>query len=85
MPKNSFTKGKSRKQRKTQDSVPKPKWKLFCPHTVVRYDSTQTGFDTIWVCKMCIKCLLSEKAVRTHVIKCNTKTTKMEPKPRPKK
>lgn len=74
MPKNPIVNRKSREQRKTQGPVARPQEHLFCPPTMVRYDETTTGYDTIWACKMCIQFLLSEEAVRTHILICNKST-----------
>ncbi|KAL4083477.1 hypothetical protein QTP88_028793 [Uroleucon formosanum] len=44
---------------------------LFCPSTMVRYDNVSNEYSTLWVCKICITCLLSRQAVERHVINCN--------------
>ncbi|XP_015367423.1 PREDICTED: uncharacterized protein LOC107164204 [Diuraphis noxia] len=54
----------------TPDS--KPKEKRYCPRSCVRYDNT-IFCPTLWVCRMCLKCLLSLDACKNHVKICNPK------------
>jgi len=61
MPKNPFVNCKLRKWRKIRGPVPRPQEKLFCPRTMVRYDNLPSGYNTIWICKMCLIFLLSEE------------------------
>lgn len=82
MPRNPFTTSKKRKRKpkrvvvKQEPGVPKP----FCPRSMVRYDRCHTLQNmTMWTCKRCMTCLLSETAAREHIISC--KTPKPPPKP----
>jgi len=84
MSKNPFVNCKSRKRRKVRAPIVKPKEKLFCPRTMVRYDNCPTAFSTIWVCKMCLRSMLSEDAVNNHLITCNALTRRDKVNP-PKK
>jgi len=79
MSKNPFVNCKSRKRRKNRVPIPKPSDKLFCPRTMVRYDNSPSGYSPIWACKMCLSCLLSEEAVKKHLIKCNATVKKDAP------
>lgn len=46
--------------------------KLLCPRTMVRFNYTpHEEYPCLWVCKMCLKVLLSESAVRIHIKTCN--------------
>lgn len=54
--------------------------KLFCPHSMVRYDETACEYRTMWVCRICTKSLLSENAVKMHLKICNTSTQSPETK-----
>jgi len=85
MPKNPFVNCKSRKRRKIRGPVPRPQEKLFCPRTMVRYDNSPSEYSTLWACKMCLKCLLNEDAVRNHLINCNDLTKKITSNPPTKK
>lgn len=73
MTKNPFVNCKSRKRRKTTatSKAKKSKPKLFCPRTMVRYDNSPNEYGTVFVCKMCLTCVLSEVAARAHVLRCN--------------
>jgi len=62
---------KSRIQRKKIDPKAEPKQKKFCPSTMVRYDVSDTDYPTKWICKMCLKALLSEDAAKNHLTKCS--------------
>ncbi|CAI6358696.1 unnamed protein product [Macrosiphum euphorbiae] len=66
--KNPFVNCKSRKRKR-----------LFCPSTMVRYDNASYAYNTLWVCKICLKCLLSREAAEGHVINCNTQTKQKKP------
>jgi len=81
MSKNPFVNCKSRKRRKMRVMLPKPQEKLFCPRTMVRYDNSPNDYGTVWVCKMCLKCVLSEEAVKQHLINCNAVSRKDKLKP----
>ncbi|CAH1714639.1 uncharacterized protein LOC114132035 [Aphis gossypii] len=81
MSKNPFVNCKSRKRRKNRGPIPRPQEKLYCPRTMVRYDNSQCGYSPVWACKMCLCCLLSEKAVKEHLIKCNASSKKDGPSP----
>jgi len=59
--------------------VKKPDVKLFCPRTMVRYDDTPNEYKTIFVCKMCLTCVLSEDAVKPHIMRCNEANKKVIP------
>ncbi|KAF0763308.1 C2H2-type domain-containing protein [Aphis craccivora] len=85
MSKNPFVNCKSRKRRKIRIPVPRPQVKLFCPRSMVRYDNSPSGYNTIWACKMCLLCLLSEDAVRNHLINCNDSIKKIPSNPPTKK
>ncbi|XP_025206803.1 uncharacterized protein LOC112602761 [Melanaphis sacchari] len=85
MPKNPFVNCKSRKRRKARAPISKPKEKLFCPRTMVRYDNSPSDYGTIWVCKMCLVCMLSEDAVKKHLTNCNALSKKDKPAPATKK
>ncbi|CAI6371710.1 unnamed protein product [Macrosiphum euphorbiae] len=50
-----------------------PKKKLFCPPTMVRYDCDKLDYPTRWVCKICLRMLLSEEAVANHLNNCRKK------------
>lgn len=77
MAKNPFVNCKSRKRRKIRVMVQKPATKLFCPRTMVRYDNAPNEYGTVFVCKMCFTCVLSENAVRAHVLRCNDTNKKI--------
>ncbi|CAI6365609.1 unnamed protein product [Macrosiphum euphorbiae] len=80
MPKNPFVNCKSRKRRKIR-RVPTitPKEKLFCPRTMVRYDGSHSDYPTKWVCKMCLKVVLSEEAVKNHLNNCSGQSNRAIP------
>jgi len=67
MSKNPFVNCKSRRRRRVKVPINKPKEKLFCPRTMVRYDNSPNEYSTKWVCKICLKCILSEAAVVNHL------------------
>lgn len=71
MSKNPFVNCKSRKRRKPRvvNSIPKGE-RPYCPRTMVRYDNTLVEYSTIWVCKMCTKMILKEKALLNHIEEC---------------
>jgi len=73
-PKHPFMDCKSRKQRKKSIPTTKPKEKLFCPRTMIRYDGSHGDYPTKWVCKMCLKMLLSQEAVTNHLANCSGQT-----------
>ncbi|XP_003245237.1 uncharacterized protein LOC100571294 [Acyrthosiphon pisum] len=81
MAKNPFMNCKSRKRRKARNPPPAPKEKLYCPRTMVRYDKSFKDYPTKWVCKMCLKILLSENAVKNHLTNCNAHSRQPEPAP----
>jgi len=66
MAKNPFVNSKSRKRRRGRAPKNPPKEKLFCPRTMIRYDNAPDEYPTKWVCKICLKCILSEAAVVKH-------------------
>lgn len=68
MSKNPFVNCKSRKRRK-KNVVIKQNPRGYCPQSMIRYDGSVLG--TVWLCKMCLTCILTEEAVRTHLSKCN--------------
>ncbi|XP_022164463.1 zinc finger protein MSN4-like [Myzus persicae] len=74
MSKNPFVcKTRRRKKAKTTPTpIVKPKEKAFCPRSMVRYEGSPNDYSTKWVCKMCLKCLLSEAAVLNHVASCTS-------------
>ncbi|CAI6342770.1 unnamed protein product [Macrosiphum euphorbiae] len=82
MSKNPFMNCKSRKRRKNKN-VPtlQPKEKLLCPRTMVRYDGSHADYPTKWVCKMFLKELLSEAAVKNHLNTCSALNREPEPAP----
>ncbi|VVC33866.1 Zinc finger C2H2-type,SET domain [Cinara cedri] len=86
--KNPFLKTGKRKRRnrKKTENTTKPDDKPFCPRLMVRYDQSENstiGYKVIWVCKMCMKCILHEDAVLTHLQRCKiqfkNRTTFYEP------
>lgn len=79
MSKNPFVNCKSRKRRKPRVAVNKLDPKLFCPRTMVRFDDSPNEYQTMWFCKMCMSCLLSESAVLRHTEKCKEVTHKPVP------
>lgn len=81
MSKNPFVNCKSRKRRKQRVVVPKPQKKAYCPRTMVRYDDSPNLYSTLWVCKMCLKVILSEEAVTQHLTICNALSIKNKHKP----
>ncbi|XP_001952185.1 uncharacterized protein LOC100165823 [Acyrthosiphon pisum] len=85
MSKNPFVNCKSRKRRKIRVPTIKPKEKLFCPRTMVRYDKTPGDYPTKWVCKMCLKCVLSEAAVTNHLTTCSGQSNRAIPPKQTKK
>lgn len=85
MSKNPFVNCRSRRRRRTtKNPINKPKEKLFCPRSMVRYDNSPNEYSTKWVCKMCLKCILSEAAVVNHLTNCSAMTNQDLPSP-PKK
>jgi hypothetical protein len=48
--------------------------KLFCPNFMMRFDQTTTGYNPVWVCRICYTFILSEDAVRNHLTRCNRPT-----------
>ncbi|VVC31053.1 Zinc finger C2H2-type [Cinara cedri] len=85
--KNPFLKTGKRKRKKAKKNVEtKPDQKPFCPRLMIRYDqpdNSTIGYKTVWVCRMCMKCVLHEGAVQSHLQKCKVefknKTTVYEP------
>ena len=69
------------KRRQNRATPAKPKQRLFCPRTIVRYDGSHADYPTKCVCKMCLKVLLSEQAVRNHPVKCIEQTRPPDPAP----
>ncbi|VVC42358.1 Zinc finger C2H2-type,Zinc finger, RING/FYVE/PHD-type [Cinara cedri] len=63
--KKSKCKSKKGKTNKTN----KPP-KLYCPLAMVRYDGGKNGYSTMWVCKICLLCCLSDDAATQHSSKC---------------
>lgn len=80
MARQPFMDCKSRKRRKRKMYCIKPKYQGYCPHSMVRYDNSVNIPTPVWVCKLCLKCLLSEKAVHDHLLICTTKKQK-QPEP----
>ncbi|CAI6352330.1 unnamed protein product [Macrosiphum euphorbiae] len=74
-----------RKKKKIRAPVDEPKEKLFCPRTMVRYDGSHSDYPTKWICKMCLKVILSEEAVKNHLIKCSIQCNRAMPPPQMKK
>lgn len=62
---------KSRKRRKRNNN--KPKNQGYCPQTMIKYDKSPSVPKPVWVCKLCLRCLMSENAVRKHILTCNVK------------
>ncbi|XP_060858583.1 uncharacterized protein LOC132935956 [Metopolophium dirhodum] len=81
MAKNPFMTCKSRKRRKNRVPPTAPVEKLFCPRTMVRYDGSHSDYPTKWICKMCLKVLLSEAAVNNHLTNCLGQTRQSNPAP----
>ncbi|VVC30916.1 Zinc finger C2H2-type [Cinara cedri] len=65
---NPFLKVK-RKKRKKRIYV-KPDVKLYCPSAMIRYDGGTCGYSTMWVCKMCLACCLTDVAATQHSLAC---------------
>lgn len=84
MLKNPFVNCKSRKRRKPRVVNNQTQPKGYCPKTMVRYDDSPNEYKTTWVCKMCLKFLLSEKACKDHLKICNAKSFN-KPIPTPKR
>lgn len=84
MLKNPFVNCKSRKRRKQRVVINKSQPNGYCPKTMVRYDNSPNEYTTAWVCKMCLKFLLSENAAKDHSKVCNTKSFN-KPHPPPKR
>ncbi|XP_050533617.1 uncharacterized protein LOC126901273 isoform X2 [Daktulosphaira vitifoliae] len=89
MPKNPFVASKSRKKKKSKKIVQKfnentivPN-KPFCPRNMVRYDDVP-GYDVMWTCKICLRCLLSENAVYEHLAECKKSTYELNSDTHPK-
>lgn len=68
-PKNPFVNCKSRKKRKMKVIAQKQP-KTYCPRSMVRYDDSPNEYKTIFVCKMCMTCVLDENAVPAHIKRC---------------
>lgn len=67
-PKNPFVNCKSRKRRKARVVRKQPK--VYCPRSMVRYDDSPNEYKTIFVCKMCMTCVLDENSVAAHIQRC---------------
>ncbi|XP_003241349.1 zinc finger protein ZIC 3 [Acyrthosiphon pisum] len=52
-----------------------PRERPYCPRTMVRYDKSLEPYPTKWVCRMCLKMLLSKEAVKNHLINCNARSS----------
>lgn len=74
MSKNTCANRKSSKQRKTRVGVNRPDLKLFSLMNIVCLDNSPSDFKTMWFCKICMKCLLSESAVFSHIGNCKEGT-----------
>lgn len=73
--KNPFLKsGKKKKRAKPPEDPAKPRVvKPYCPALMVRYDKRADSNDeykSMWVCKMCATCVLTEKSTREHLKRC---------------
>lgn len=71
--KNPFITCKSRKKRKRR-AFTKDEDKPYCPSAMVRYDGGKRGYPTLWACKMCMTCCLSDIAAAQHSLDCRKKT-----------
>jgi len=69
------------KQKSSAKSKKSYKYGPYCPSTIVRYDNSLNGYSILWVCRMCLKCLLSREAVEEYIINCNTQTQQGPPTP----
>ncbi|CAI6348371.1 unnamed protein product [Macrosiphum euphorbiae] len=52
---------------------------------MVRYDGSHSDYPTQWACKMCLKFILSEEAVKNHLITCSIQCNRAMPPPQMKK
>lgn len=50
-----------------------------CPRIMVRYDNTPNEYKTMFICKMCMTCVLSEGALGSHIIRCKEAFNKTAP------
>lgn len=78
MSKNPFVNCKSRKRRKVRYVKPKQD-NVFCPRTMVRYTNSPNEYKTVWICKMCMTCILSEEAVNRHINDCKERIQQNQP------
>jgi len=61
---------KSLKQKKVYVSPIKQEPKPFCPRSMIRYDGAIGEYRTRWVCKMCLRCCLTQDAAEQHLFTC---------------
>jgi len=79
MAETSFVGCKPRRRKKARNPpVAPPKEKKYCPRSFDRYDNTQTGYSTCWVCKMCKAVVLAESHVKTHMENCKENYKQMK-------
>lgn len=79
--KNPFVNCKSRKRRKINNFIHKPKTEAEkkCPRTMVMYTNSPNEYKTVWFCKMCLTAVLNEATVSLHVAKCKDANKKPPP------
>jgi hypothetical protein len=85
MSKNPFVNCKSHKQRKIRDPIVKPKEKLFCPHTMVKFGNEQFEIKSMGIYKMLLKSLFGEVTDYKDLTICNTLSRSDEANPPTKK
>lgn len=81
MPKIPFVNCKSRKRKRTKVVV-KSEPKRYCPRSMIRYDDAPNEYKTMFICKICLTCVLCEDALNSHIIRCNDEFTETETVPK---
>lgn len=59
-----------KKKRRNKRVYIKPDVKLYCPTAMIRYDGGLCGYSTMWVCKRCLVCCLSDVTAAQHSLDC---------------
>jgi hypothetical protein len=62
---------KSNKKIKMENHEEKSEEQIICSKYMIKYSQTTTGYNPLWVCRMCFAFILSEDAVREHLTRCN--------------
>lgn len=65
--KNPFVNSKSKKRKSKK--IIKPV-KPYCPASMVRYEGSISGYQTIWLCTICLVYCLTDNAATQHSSKC---------------